>query len=95
MPTLKDFAYQYADYIERHSSSPTVVSDIANKIKSISYTKSERSLSESDIDTIVDEIQRILSSKEETPDGKPILEAEDSSKFIDMVKRIRQEAKRK
>lgn len=95
MPTLNDFASQYADYIRRHSSSPTVVSDIANKIKGLSYTKSGKSLSESDADAIVDEIQRILSSKKEAPGGGFIVEAEDSSKFIQMVKMIRQEVKRK
>ena len=95
MPSLNVFASQYADYIKRHSSSPTVVSDIANRIKGLTYTESGSPLSENDIDTIVDGIQRILSSKKEAPARGFILEAEDSSKFIQMVKLIRQEAKRK
>jgi len=95
MPSLNDFASQYADYITRHLSSPTVVSDIANKIKGLTYTKSGDTLSEHDIDTIINEIQRILSSKKEMSEDGFIVKAEDSSKFIQMVKLIRQEVKRK
>lgn len=95
MPSLNDFASQYVDYLKRHSSSPTVTSDIANKIKGLTYTGSGKPLSDSDIDAIIDEIQRLLSSKKEAPGGGFIVEAEDSSKFIQMVKMIRQEAKRK
>ena len=95
MPSLNDFASQYADYIKRHSSSPTVTTDIANKIKGLTYTGSGKPLSDSDIDSIVNEIEKLLSPKKEAPGGRLLVEAEDSSKFIQMVKMIRQEAKRR
>ena len=56
MPSLNDFASQYASYLKRHSSSPTVTSDIANKIKGLTYTSSGKPLSDNDIDSIIDEI---------------------------------------
>jgi len=95
MPSLNEFASQYAEYIKRHSSSPTVVNDIANKIKELTYTKSKSFLTENDIDLIMDEIERILSSDKESSSGGFLAEAENSTKFIQMVKLIRKEAKKK
>lgn len=95
MPSLNDFAEQYADYLAKQYQSPTVVEDVAQKIKGLSYTKSGNPLSDQDIDKIIDTIEHYFISKRDASEGGMITEAEDSSKFIEMVKLIRQEAKKK
>jgi len=95
VPSLNEFAAQYAEYLAKHSKSPTVVEDIARKIRGLTYTQSGKPLTENDVDAIVDQTEDLLSRKREAPGGGFIVEAEDSSKFIEMVKMIRREVKRK
>ena len=95
MPSLKDFASQYADYLKLHFSSPTVITDIAKKIRSLTYTESGEPLSDSDIETLINEIESILTQTREYPGGVLLKEAEDSTMFIQMVKMIREEIKKR
>ncbi len=97
MPSLNDFAKQYAEYLIQHRASPTATSDVAGMIRGLTYTQSGERLSDSDVEKITEEMERILSQahKREAPDGGMIIEAEDSRKFIEMVNQIRRKAKEK
>ncbi len=92
MPTINELGKKYAVYLKEQKSSPTVSEDIVKKIKSLTYSKSGEHLSSEDLDEIVSAIESALNS---TNDGRHyIIESEDSSKLIEMIKMIRQEVKK-
>lgn len=92
MSSINELAKKYAKYLKEHKNSATVVEDLIKRIQSITYNETGKGLSESDIDRLISEIEIAL---EQTDDGLHyIVEAEDSSKLIQMVKMIRKGSKK-
>ncbi|MDR3232088.1 MAG: hypothetical protein LBT46_00190 [Planctomycetaceae bacterium] len=90
MPNINDFANEYANYIRGHINSPTLVQDIAAKVRGLSYTQTGQSISYDDAKNIVNGIQEILNPAVSSNGGKLKI-AEDSTAFIAMVQAIRKE----
>ncbi len=87
MATIESLGKKYAEYIEDNYHSPTVVEDIVKKINSITYTEGE-SLSDEDKKKLINSIESHYYKIE-----RPVLESEDSTDFINMIKAIREELK--
>jgi hypothetical protein len=94
MPTLSEFAQEYAEYIRDNRGSPTIANDVAKKIADLTYTKTGQPLNETDRDALIKQIQETLVPTKEADSGR-IVEAEDSRSFIVMIQKIRELAKRK
>ena len=94
MPTISDFAHEYALYLWRHRRSPSVVPDLVKKIKSLYHTESGEPLNESDISKLLQKMESFF-SEEENDDDEIIVEAEDSRVFIKMIQIIRKETKKR
>lgn len=94
MPTLSDFAREYAEYIRDNRDSPTVAADVAKKIAALTYIRTGQPLSESDCEALITEIQDALVPQKESGLGI-LVEAEDSRSFIVMVQKIRELTKKK
>lgn len=92
MSTINELAKKYAKYLKEHGNSATVVEDLIKRIKSITHSDTGEGLSETEIDHLISEIEAVLN---QTDDGLHyIVEAEDSSKLIQMVKMIRKGSKK-
>lgn len=95
MPTLNEFAHDYALQLRSEITSPTIVPDIAKRIRGLTYTKSGKPLSDADTEQIVKVIETALTTPNSVEGGGMLKEAEDSSKFIAMVNQIRNELRKK
>ena len=97
MPTLKDFAEEYANSIRVNRGNPILSKEIATRIKELSYTQTGQSLSADDREKILQEIENLLGiSPQATGSGlRMVKNAEDSSNFIAMVQQIRSELNQK
>lgn len=92
MPTINELGKRYAVYLKKNKSSPTIAEDLVKKIKFLTYSDSGEYLSNEDLNKIISVIEETLSC---TDDGLQFLvESEDSSKLIEMIKMIRQEVEK-
>lgn len=94
MATLEDLATQYAMYIRLNRDNPTAVSEIANRINSLTYTDSGRAISDEDREKLFSEMEAALSKPQVTEDGYLLKEAEDSTALLALVKMIRQKSEK-
>jgi uncharacterized coiled-coil DUF342 family protein len=88
MPTLNDFAVEYANYIRNNIKNPILSKEIALHIKELSYTQTGKPLSNEDREKILKKIETFLVTNISTESVK---NAEDSTNFIAMVQQIRKE----
>jgi ribosome-binding protein aMBF1 (putative translation factor) len=98
MPTLRDFAEEYANCIRsQRENNPILSREIALRIKGLSYTKTGESLSKEDKENILQELENLLGISAQSTGSKPVMikNAEDSTNFIAMVQQIRSELNQK
>lgn len=91
MATIPDLAKQYSDYIRLNHGNPAAISEIASKINRLVYTESRRPLSADDKNKLIKQIQKFLSLRRQTPDGQVLVEAEDSTELIRLIKMLREQ----
>lgn len=95
MPTLEEFASDFASLLRRGNVSPTIVHDVANSIRNLTYTESGKPISDEDIKKIIKEMEIVLGISRSTGNMEILKEAEDSSQFITMIKLIREELRKR
>jgi hypothetical protein len=89
MATKQDLGKEYAEYLENNAKNKAIAaSEIAGRIRKLSYTESKKPLSDKDKNEIVNEIENQLLNKK-TKDGRLLVEAVDSTPYIELIKQIR------
>lgn len=85
MPTKKSLAKEYAEYLELNQDNPNVVDELAKRINSITFTKTQEPIPDKDKEEILNEITQIINS-----DERLITEAEDSTELIKLIQMIKE-----
>jgi hypothetical protein len=88
MATQQELARQYAEYLRLNRGNPNVILELVDKINSLTYSGSNKPISNADKKTIVDTIENIIIPKE-APGGRSIHLAEDSSELIKLINMLR------
>jgi hypothetical protein len=89
MATIADLAKGYIEYIENNvTNKKMAAAEIARRINSLTYSESKKAISKDDKLKIIEEISKRFKEKK-TEDGFLIVEASDSSSYIELINAIR------